>query len=50
MRMEQIRRERCQAMFEAKMCDHCFVKADYCKIGTVERRRDDRRRKERRGK
>ena len=48
MRLEQevIRRERCEAMFEARMCDHCFVKADYCKIGTVERRSRERRMRE----
>jgi hypothetical protein len=50
LRMEQIRRERCEAIFAARMCDHCFVKADYCKVGTVERRSRERRiREDRRG-
>lgn len=50
LRMEQVRRERCEAMFEARMCDHCFVKADYCKVGTIERRKEERRKRERRDK
>jgi hypothetical protein len=50
LRMEQVRRERCEAIFAARMCDHCFVQADYCKVGTVERRSRERRiREDRRG-
>jgi hypothetical protein len=49
LRMEQVRRERCEAIFAARMCDHCFVKADYCKVGTIERRKEERRKRERRG-
>ena len=46
--MEDARKRVCGAIYAAGMCGYCRVEADYCKLGTADRRSHDRRMGDRR--